>query len=307
MALRLKYDPSHKRCPNFGSPAFAQARGHIAAAADITQEQVIEDLTAQWTVENDGRKAIWVAQQAQDHLAREEEEQQAGEAARQARLEAEEAAEAECKKPKMKEPDPRGPDVPTRNAPHPSPWALNKIKTHGYVPLWCASDEGCADAILNQRTVTEDAYGLTKVDNMVAFRPVDSFRASRNLIADENLTWRMFEIGHYRLLNLIKAHHWPPGNIKMLSSFFATIQYSEYCSRPNGECALLLYQAAVRREWHDALDRDEPFVLRGLNEERMREVYASIRDEEHAKAIAEVSTPPLRAHTKGTKLIQVLP
>ncbi|KDQ10998.1 hypothetical protein BOTBODRAFT_115063, partial [Botryobasidium botryosum FD-172 SS1] len=182
--------------------------------------------------------------------------------------------------------------------PHPSPWALNKIKTHGYVPLWCTSDEGCADAILNQRTVTKDAYGLTKVDNMVAFRLVDSFCTSHNLIADENLTWRMFEIGHYCLLNLTKAHHWPPGNIKMLTSFFATIQYSEHCSCPNSKRTLLLYQATIRHKWHDALDRDEPFVLRGLNKEHMREVYASIWDEEHTKAIVEVSIPPLHVRTK---------
>ncbi|KDQ18960.1 hypothetical protein BOTBODRAFT_93004, partial [Botryobasidium botryosum FD-172 SS1] len=289
----IEHDPSLEQCPDYASPAYEQTRQLFAAAGNLTEEQVVQTLTASWTTDNDNRKAQWTIQQDQERLEREQAEQQVREAERQAQIEAEQAEEAERleaerKRPKMKEPDLARP-IPDENTLRPSPWALKRLKEFGYVPLWHTCDEGCLDAAANLRSPNDEALGFVKADNMVALRPVDSVRASRNAIPDEQLTWRQFELGHYRLIDLIKQYKWPPRNIQMLVTFFSQIQYSTRRSLLNGERALLIYQATTRREWHEALDRDEGFNLDGINEARLAAIFASLRDEEHAKAIAEVS------------------
>ncbi|KDQ07266.1 hypothetical protein BOTBODRAFT_70511, partial [Botryobasidium botryosum FD-172 SS1] len=291
MVRRIEHDPSLEQCPDYASPAYEQTRQIFTAAGNLTEEQVVQTLTASWTADNDNRKAQWTIQQDQERLEREQAEQQVREAERLARLEAEQADEAdrletERKRPKMKEPDLARP-IPDENPLCPSPWALKRIKEYGYVPIWYTCDEGCIDAAADLRSPDDDALGFVKADNLIALRPVNSVRASRNAIPDEQLTWRQFELGHYRFIDLIKQHKWPPSNIQMLANFFSQIQYSTHRSLPNGERALLIYQATTRREWHEALDRDEGFNLDGINETRLAAIFASLRQEEHAKVISE--------------------
>ncbi|KDQ18898.1 hypothetical protein BOTBODRAFT_103595 [Botryobasidium botryosum FD-172 SS1] len=297
MVRCIEHDPSLEQCPDYASPAYEQTRQLFATARNLTKEQVVQTLTTSWTADNDNQKAQWTIQQDQERLEREQAEQQVREAERLARLEAKQADEAdhletEHKRPKMKEPDLSGciGSFFLLNPLRPSPWALKRIKEYGYVPIWYTCDEGCIDAAADLRSPDDDALGFVKADNLVALRPVNSVRALRSAIPDEQLTWHQFKLGHYCFIDLIKQHKWPPSNIQMLANFFSQIQYSMHHSLPNREHTLLIYQATTRREWHEALDRDKGFDLDGINKTRLAAIFASLRQEEHVKAISEVST-----------------
>ena len=76
-------------------------------------------------------------------------------------------------------------------APCPSPFAINKLKSFEYVELSYFTPEGCASAAEENRATAEEAFGLTKVDGFVALKPVASFKASKNVIKDKDLSWRL--------------------------------------------------------------------------------------------------------------------
>ena len=79
--------------------------------------------------------------------------------------------------------------VPDYVMPPPSQFAIGKLKSFSFVELWYFTDEGCAEGQVSSRAQSDDAYGLTKVDDLVALKPVTLFKASHNVIPDADLTW----------------------------------------------------------------------------------------------------------------------
>jgi len=81
--------------------------------------------------------------------------------------------------------------------PCPSQFALGKLKSFSFTELWYFTEEGCSKA---QEFLLEDAYGITRVDNLVALKPVTAFKASKNAIPDADLTWRQMNISKNMML-----------------------------------------------------------------------------------------------------------
>ena len=72
--------------------------------------------------------------------------------------------------------------------PHPSPYALERVKKFEYVELWYFSPEGCHDA-LSQRASTEDSFGIMRSDmDLMILKSVASVRTSQKAVPDEDIS-----------------------------------------------------------------------------------------------------------------------
>ena len=301
-APRLLVDPNLQVCPDFGADDFSLYRDALAAGLNITADQAVENLATSWTTQNTAQKAAWTLQLEADAAAQRVRDQDAEDAAdaiqAQADREADDALrDLEKKRPKMHSFNPMksiGADI----LPHPSPYALERVKKFEYIELWYFSPEGCRDA-LSQRTSTEDSFGFTKSDaDFMLLKPVASVRASRKAIPDEEISWDQMEIGATLLLRHMRLHRWPELATDALSLFWYKLQNHEIRSRPNGQKVLMQYQACVRREWHAALDRkDEGFNIGLIDSDLLAKIGRDVLEAEYYSTLQTVrlapSTPPI--------------
>jgi len=103
-------------------------------------------------------------------------------------LKEEEQKELEKKRPKINDFD-DDKMVEDFVLPCPSQFTLGKLKSFSFTELWYFTEEGCAEAQESSRTLPDDAYGITRVDDFVALKPVTAFKASKNIIPDADLSW----------------------------------------------------------------------------------------------------------------------
>ena len=129
----------------------------------------------------------------------------------------------------------------------PSQFVIGKLKSFNFVELWYFTDEGCAKAQDTSKAQSDDAYGLTKVDNLIALKAVASFKASWNFILDMDLTWRQMNISKNTMLCFMDLTDWPQKHIQSFAHFYFNIEVDPMRLQPNGERILIAYQAKVRR------------------------------------------------------------
>lgn len=259
----------------------------------MTEEEAVESLNASWTCVHEEQVQAWDQQVLDDSrkqeeqccLAQEQEDQQRA----QLELEQEnERREAEKKKPKMNDFDGSA-MVNDFLTPRPSPYALHRLEDFDYVELWYFTQEGCADVTQNQYTQSKDTFGLTKIDEMVSFKPVSALRASKNVIQDIDLTWRQMEIAKTTLIQQITKCGWPEKTVLSFAHFFMNIEVHQYRQRTYREQALLIYQARVRHEWHDRMKQNQGFNISNINETLLQAIHCKLMDKKQAESIEEVS------------------
>jgi hypothetical protein len=134
----------------------------------------------------------------------------------------------------------------------------------------------------------------------MSLKPIASFKASRNALRDIDLTWRQMTMGKNGMLHQMTATGWTQAHINSLAHFFAGLDLNTYRNRANGEQILLTYQARVRREWHDALKRDQAFDISILNETLLRSIADEIWDNIRTEGIKLVSQSNLTIVTTLT-------
>jgi hypothetical protein len=86
-------------------------------------------------------------------------------------------------------------------------------------------------------------------------------------------------MGKNSMLHFMNKLGWPQKHIDALAHFYFKLENHPMQLRPNGDLIIIAFQAAVRREWHDALDRNEVFNISNINPETLR----NIADEFHDK------------------------
>jgi hypothetical protein len=297
MPPRITLNPALENCPDFSSEPFGFIRDTLVATNQITHEQAAIDLSTAWNLANDARTITWNQQEEEDRLARDEASRAAQEEQDLRRAQIEQEAEAERREKEKKKPKLNGFDenkvVGNSVAPRPAAFALNKLENFEFVELWYFTQEGCLDASDTHRTVADEAFGLSKVDGFIALKPIASFKASRSVLRDVDLTWRQMTMGKTSLLHHMARAGWSASHTTALAHFFLNLEMSDYRSRPNGERILLAYQARVRREWHDALKRDEGFNIGIINDNLLRAIADEIWDIIRAEGMKKVSPPPL--------------
>ncbi|KAF8152847.1 hypothetical protein K438DRAFT_1921872 [Mycena galopus ATCC 62051] len=266
---RVARNPELDLCPDFAGPVFQAARTAIVAtAANKTNADVIA-----WDQQEIADKAVRDAatQAANDEATR-----------KQAELDAEAAAEkreADKKKPKLNDFDSsRG--ISDAIAPRPSAFALRKLERFEYIKLWYFTREGCDDAAASaaNRTINEDAFALTKVDDVVGLRPASSFSASRKVVKDIELTWDQLSFAKNSMLSHMTKLAWPAKHVESLADFWYSLETHPTRSLLHGDRIVLTYQSEVRIEWHDCLRRDQGFNIASINDNLMRRASDKVWD-----------------------------
>jgi len=291
---RINQDPTDVACPDFAGAAYAAIRQVMANNGQIDNGQAVEQLTAAWNQTHAQEINAW-NQQVQVDLAEQEEltrlaeEEEGRHRAEDEHLKEEEKREQEKKRPKINDFD-EGRMVSDHIMPRPSQYAIGKLKSFNFVELWYFTDEGCSEAQDSSRTQSDNAYGLTRVDNLVALKPVALFKASRNVIQDADLTWRQMNIGKNTMLRYMDLCDWLQKHIQSFAHFYFNIELDPMCACPNGEKVLITYQAKVRRQWHDDLVRGQGFNIAPINQKLLSAVAEEVWDTVRMDAIRKVSS-----------------
>ncbi|KAK6993198.1 hypothetical protein R3P38DRAFT_3329955 [Favolaschia claudopus] len=114
--------------------------------------------------------------------------------------------------------------APSSLLPRPSQFAKKKVANYDFVDLWYFTYAGCVDAAKSNRGVTsEDTYGITRSDDMLALAPVSLSKPSDKM----------------------EAAKWPKEYIMALAEFFFHIDSHPMRHEKHGEKTLLLFQARV--------------------------------------------------------------
>ena len=165
----IDQDTTNVPCPDFAGPAYTAVRQVMSNNSQVTNKQAAEQLTAAWNPTHVQDVSAWNQQvQAdlaeQEELARLAEEEEARCQADDKHEKEEERKEQEKKCPKINDFD-KSKMVADHVMPHPSQFAIGKLKSFSFVELWYFTDEGCAEAQISSRAQLDDAYGRTKVDD----------------------------------------------------------------------------------------------------------------------------------------------
>ena len=200
----------------------------MSKKGQITNEQAAEQLTAAWNKThaqdiNTWNQQVQADMAEQEELTRLMEEEEARRQAEDKCEKEEERKEQEKKHPKINDFD-ESRMVADHVMPRPSKFAISKLKSFSFVELWYFTDEGCAEAQVSSRTQSDDAYGLTKVDDLVVLKPVTSFKASRNVIPDADLTWQQMNLAKNAMLRFMDLCNWPQKHVQSLTHFFFNIE-----------------------------------------------------------------------------------
>ncbi|KAI9441551.1 hypothetical protein H4582DRAFT_1810456 [Lactarius indigo] len=250
---RILDDPTKTVCPVFEGPEWEFLRQCIInahpGANPLTAEEAARQLRGAWTKDNDARVAAWNAQLEQDRAAKDKRDRQAWEVkeARRAQLEKEaeeQRREVEDKKPKLNSFD------PTRRV---SDWIVPRLAS----------------------------YALDKINNL-EYVELDYFtdlRPSKDIRNDEDLSWEeMLEAKNTMLRFMAQSGLWPTAHSESLKAFFVALEGHPRRFRLNGKRTLLVYQSRVRREWFDALARNEGFNIGLIGDNLVRNIADEVND-----------------------------
>ncbi|KIK91077.1 hypothetical protein PAXRUDRAFT_13984 [Paxillus rubicundulus Ve08.2h10] len=127
--------------------------------------------------------------------------------------------EAKCKQKEVDKKKPRmntfvpGSSIADVLIQPPSQYALQKLSTFDYVEMWYFSLAGRLDASMyHDRSQVDDTFSISKVDDLLAVRPIASIKASCNVHPNHELTFLDF-------LSTKKANCWRPTSMPSPNSF----------------------------------------------------------------------------------------
>ncbi|KAF8809688.1 hypothetical protein BYT27DRAFT_7209973 [Phlegmacium glaucopus] len=260
MDERIILNPHLEVMPDHAGPHYDVLQNALVQNG-MTIEQAIQTINDSWTLNHNKRVQRWDQQERID---------------------------PERKKPKMKDFDDAA-AVGNYIAPRPAQYALRRIEDFEYVELWYLTPEGCTDATQHQQTQNDDTFGLTKVDDMVTLKSLSSLKASKNVIPDNELSFRQMSMAKNNLIQLMTKHQWSEKAINAFAQIFTQLELHPYRQREFGERALIIYQARVRREWHDQLRLGSAFNIGIINKDLLQSIYKEILDKAQLLSLNEVS------------------
>ena len=290
---RITQDPTGQVCPDFAGETYAAVRLAMTTGGQLTDADAAERLVTAWNQTHAREVEAWDLQ-VQTDVAEQEELQRLVQAeedrlrAEEERQKEDELKEIEKKRPKINDFD-DDKMVGDFVLPRPSQFAIGKLKSFSFTELWYFTEEGCSEAQESSRTLPDDAYGITRVDDLVALKPVTAFKASKNVIPDADLSWRQMNIGKNTMLRHMELCNWPSKHVDSFARFYLHLELDPMRSRPNGERVLLAYQAKVRRQWHDDIARGQGFNIAQINQRLLTTVAEEVWDAIRLEAVKKVN------------------
>ncbi|KAH9006017.1 hypothetical protein EDB84DRAFT_1281635 [Lactarius hengduanensis] len=277
---RIIEDPTRAVCPSFESAEWEFLRNSMIDAHQglppLTQDQATQRLKDTWARENGAKVTAWNAQLEQDRIDQEELDRLAQEEvdarlAQQLKEAEEQRKEAERKKPKLNPFDPER-VISDWIEPRPAPYAINKLNSLEYIELDYFTVKGCNEASADtNKSISHDTLAFTQIDDTITMRPLAAIKPSRSIRNDEDLSWEeMLQAKNTMLHFMAKSAVWPEGHARALAAFFVALELHPRVLQTNGKGALLLYQSRARREWFEALKRNEGFNIERIGEGLLR-------------------------------------
>ena len=222
-------NPNLEPLTDFHGPGYQAIRDLIVAQVqNLTPQQAAEQLQVAYDADKQTRIVAW------EQLVRDEEEAEALQAQQlrdeeeARRAEEEKIAEAEKKELEKKKPKINDFDedhmADSIIMPRPSPFALNKLKNFEYIELSYFTPEGCATAAEVSRATADEAFGLTNLDGFMALKPVASFRPSKYVVKDKDLSWRQMTMAKNLMLHHMNKLGWPEKQVNALAHFYFILE-----------------------------------------------------------------------------------
>ena len=145
--------------------------------------------------------------------------------------------------------------------------------------LWYFTTEGCREAGKATPSVADDTFGILKTNTGIALQPLKATKASKNAIVDEHLSWEQIMTARHTFISVANHVGWNQKLTLALAQFYINLEALK--SEGYNPRALILYQAVVRKLWHDALKgRGDPFNISIINDELYARLENQIRDKD---------------------------
>jgi len=202
--------------------------------------------------------------------------------------------------PRDKEPHKKKVDFPdfdvnrsvADHIPHtPSQYAVGKIKNLEYVELWYFTTEGCRETSKATPTAADDTFGILNTETGLALQPIKATKASRSAVTDKHLTWEQITTARHTLITTTNRVGWPKKHTLALAEFYINLEGLK--AMGYNSQALILYQAVVRRQWHDMMrGRGTPLNLSLINENLLSKLENQIRDHHQEELLKKASAHP---------------
>ncbi|KAG9310696.1 hypothetical protein JVU11DRAFT_9290 [Chiua virens] len=302
--------------PDYILPEFADAR-LIFTVEGKTDAQAAALLREVWRFNHQKACETWdQVRQAEE----EEEEERLARQAEQRQINQEQekqlALQEERKKYKYEYlPIPDRP-LPSHDTFIPPQHAINKLKKGEHVPPYYFTNRGIQEAEEEAPNLDDDVLTLTRMDEGgPIWQSSAAVKAKACKVPDENLTWEEFSEATYCMLHWMTLQDRPRQRTDMTGKFWLALQGHTF---RHGQCeygkkALLVYQARIRRQWHQTIATPEVFSLMPLNEYRPITIQKELRDvavnnqietlrKLNAQAAVTVSNStyaPKQAHTRS--------
>ena len=148
--------------------------------------------------------------------------------------------EAEKKKPKINDFD-ETKQIPSVLPPHPSQYALQKLRQFNYVELWYFSPNAYWEAARESCSIAEDALGVMKKDDVLTLKPAMVVKASKNALLDHELPIADFLKAKNAFLQQATQAGWPAKHIDAILLFFWNLEIHPMCDSPHGDEIVLTY------------------------------------------------------------------
>ncbi|KAG2128895.1 uncharacterized protein EDB93DRAFT_1095808, partial [Suillus bovinus] len=285
-------DPSLEICPDFAGDLFAAIQDLIIMMG-TTHQAIAERLRNTWITGHEERILQWNCRQEEDTQAEAEIEQARAACEEEEHLVKEAEAEKECtelekKKPKMNSFSATA-TIGDAIAPCPSQYVIQKLNSFEYVELWYFSPEGCKEAMRTSRSIADNTFSLTKLDDQLTICPVSAFKASQSAIPDHELSFSVFLQAKNLFLMQANTAKWLQTHLDTLALFFWHLE--NHAIRNNSKLSnlvILHYASRVRLDWHNRLKRDEGFNIGIINETLIQSINEEMWDRVRSRTLSTV-------------------
>jgi len=290
----LVSDPTKDVCPAYEDEAFEDIRAALVARHDgdhpMTTEEAVAKLQAAWQKSHEKKVTRWNQQLDGERQRQAEETQRATEEAERRRQltekeEEERRRKVERTKPKINSFDPNK-SIGSFIIPRPSAFALNRLDKLDYVELDYFTTRGCKNAHAeHELTTNHNTYGLTSLGESLALQPLSSLKPSKNIRRDEDLSWDEMVMAKNNMLHFMSVSKlWPPAHMECIAKFYYALETHPVRQTRHGNRVVTAYAGRARRQWFDALKRNDGFNLakidHGLMANITDEIKDAVRDEE---------------------------
>ncbi|KAH0831851.1 hypothetical protein J3R83DRAFT_12702, partial [Lanmaoa asiatica] len=178
----------------------------------------------------------------------------------------------------------------------PADYAIRRIETCKYVPLWYFTREGlCEAARMIRRADNNDTLDLTQtVQGSIVACSANSLAASKNTKLDHQLAFSEFLFTRNLFLTVIQNANWGEATVDAFNWFFHHLENHIIREEGDrGERALLHYAHRVHLDWHDKLKQRKAYNIGIIKDELVDKIARELDSKEVRSNLdqASVSLP----------------